>query len=59
MDRNRVSSMGWERDLPDFRDLTAEALKTAKKGLPPSVDLRKWCSTTQRRPWSLLRFFMH
>lgn len=56
MDRNRVNSMGWERDLPDFRDLTAEApevekvlakseaLKTAKKGLPATVDLRKWCS---------------
>ena len=56
MDRNRIDSMGWERDLPDVRDLTAEApevervraksetLKALKKGLPASVDLKKWCS---------------
>src|SRR5512143_2950274 len=56
MDRNRIDSMGWERDLPDVRDLTAEApevervrakaetLKALKKGLPASVDSKKWCS---------------
>jgi len=48
--------MGWERDLPDLRDYTSEAravkevlvksrpLKAAEEQLPPSVDLRKWCS---------------
>jgi len=56
MDRERINSMGWNRDLPDVRDLTAEApgvekvlaqsgkMKAVKKALPPSVDLRKWCS---------------
>jgi C1A family cysteine protease len=56
MDRERINSMGWERDLPDIRDLTAEAsqvnkvltqskaLKAAKKTLPVAADLRKWCS---------------
>lgn len=48
--------MGWERDLPDMRDLTLEAdeiqrvltqsatLKSTAKKLPSSVDLRAWCS---------------
>jgi C1A family cysteine protease len=50
--------MGWHRDLPDFRDYTAETdevrkvlgksapLKQADKAkkLATSVDLRKWCS---------------
>lgn len=56
MDRIRLNSMGWERDLPDFRDLRAESpeieqylrksagLKAARKSTPPSADLRKWCS---------------
>jgi C1A family cysteine protease len=56
MDRERINSMGWERDLPDVRDLTAETrgvdvvlaksgpMKAVKKALPPDVDLRKWCS---------------
>jgi C1A family cysteine protease len=51
--------MGWERELPDVRDLSAEApqveevlkrsgpLKAVKKALPPSVDLRKWCSPVE------------
>jgi C1A family cysteine protease len=59
MDRNRLNSMGWERDLPDFRDFRAEApevekvlaksalLKAIKKGLPTSVNLRKWCSPVE------------
>lgn len=50
--------MGWHRDLPDIRDYTGDSdsvrevlaksasLKnaTAAKKLPPSVDLRQWCS---------------
>ena len=56
MDRDRINSMGWERDLPDVRDLTAEApevekvraksgrLKAVRKKLPASMDLTKWCS---------------
>lgn len=59
MDRERINSMGWERDLPDVRDLTAEApevdkvlsqsgpMKAVKKALSPSVDLRKWCSPSE------------
>lgn len=51
-----VKGMGWERDLPDFRDLSIESseiqeilsksgrLQTAAKTAPSSVDLRKWCS---------------
>jgi C1A family cysteine protease len=47
---------GWQRDLPDFRDLTLESaqvksildrsvsVKAAKTTLPISIDLRKWCS---------------
>jgi len=44
---------GWRKDLPDFRDYTAESL-TRKKGLEKagvinhspvsSVDLRRWCT---------------
>jgi len=49
-------SFGWQRDLPDFRDLTLESakvksildksvsVKVAKTTLPVSIDLRKWCS---------------
>ncbi len=56
MDKERINSMGWERDLPDVRDMTAEApgvdkvlsqsgpMKAVKKALPPKADLRKWCS---------------
>lgn len=48
--------MGWQRDLPDFRDLTSDAenvkslrtkskrLMRAKKTLAKTVDLREWCS---------------
>lgn len=48
--------MGWQRDLPDVRDLTIEsdridkilsksaALKKTRKAAPSSVDLRQWCS---------------
>jgi len=53
---NRLKGMGWERDLPDFRDLSphdeevskilgqSNPLKAAKKALPSKVDLRAWCS---------------
>jgi C1A family cysteine protease len=59
MDRERINSMGWERDLPDVRDLTAEApevdrllrqsgpMKAVKKALPANADLRKWCSPVE------------
>jgi len=46
--------MGWIPDYPDFRDHTEETkevrsvlgpMKAWKgKGLPPSIDLRPWCS---------------
>lgn len=53
-----IGGLGWLRDLPDFRDYTPQTdevkdmlanstrLKavTAAKALPPSIDLRQWCS---------------
>ncbi len=48
--------MGWERDLPDFRDYTVEStpvksirskskkLPKTVKAAPSAVDLREWCS---------------
>lgn len=48
--------MGWQRDLPDVRDLTIESdkidrilsksatLKKTRKAAPSAVDLRQWCS---------------
>ncbi|MGD2186348.1 MAG: C1 family peptidase [Desulfobacterales bacterium] len=48
--------MGWQRDLPDFRDYTpahenirklfykSKALKPPKAGIKKSIDLTKWCS---------------
>lgn len=48
--------MGWQRDLPDFRDHTKQAdgvakilskskrLQAAIKKMPASIDLRQWCS---------------
>ncbi len=53
---NRTKGMGWERDLPDFRDFTVQspdvkAVRSKLKQLPKtakaaaaSVDLRQWCS---------------
>lgn len=53
--------MGRRRDLPDFRDHTAEtdsikkvldksaSLKAAAKTQPASVDLRKWCSPVENQ----------
>jgi hypothetical protein len=47
---NRIKGMGWERDLPDFRDLSShddevgrilnqsKPLKAAKKTLPSRLD---------------------
>jgi C1A family cysteine protease len=59
MDTNTVKTrgMGWLRDLPDFRDYTAEhekikpllakinmAASAVPVSLPATVDLRAWCS---------------
>src|SRR3990172_1776550 len=53
--------MGWQRDLPDVRDLTIESdkidkilsksatLKKMRKAAPPSVDLRQWCSPIENQ----------
>jgi C1A family cysteine protease len=53
--------MGWQRDLPDFRDHTAQAdevaqilakskpLRAAVKKAPASVDLRQWCSPIENQ----------
>lgn len=52
---HETMGMGWLPDYPDFRDYTPEHEKVqpllrriglaapAGKGLPPSVDLRRWC----------------
>ncbi|MCU0558769.1 MAG: hypothetical protein MUD16_01060 [Desulfobacterales bacterium] len=55
-----IKGMGWERDLPDFRDLTSNSpqiqsirdqskklKRTSKKTLPSAVDLREWCSPVE------------
>ncbi|HEX9646189.1 MAG TPA: C1 family peptidase [Alphaproteobacteria bacterium] len=51
----RFGGMGWERDIPDFRDYSADSadvksvlakskpLKAAAKAAPAKVDLREWC----------------
>ncbi len=51
-----LGSMGWTRDLPDFRDFApgtetvkrvtakSQALTMVKKALPASIDLKQWCS---------------
>ncbi len=56
MSTQNTFSFGWERDLPDIRDLhesheeispiisKSAKLKAAKKALPASVDLRSKCS---------------
>ncbi len=56
MPREKWGGMGWERDLPDFRDYTSatpairtllaksKPLAAAKKKLASSADLRPWCS---------------
>ncbi len=53
--------MGWLPDYPDFRDYTEEqksvktmlskvgVAKTAKAGLPATVDLRAWCSPIENQ----------
>jgi C1A family cysteine protease len=52
-------SMGWRRDLPDFRDLTPRSpqieqvveqsgpLKAASGQAPSEADLRQWCSPVE------------
>jgi C1A family cysteine protease len=59
MEYKRYGAMGWERDLPDFRDYTrdtpqvqgvldkSKAMKAAKKAVPAKVDLREWCSSIE------------
>jgi C1A family cysteine protease len=61
MSVHAIGGMGWERDLPDFRDHTPEslpvksvlsksaALKAAVKSVPPKVDLRDWCSPIENQ----------
>jgi C1A family cysteine protease len=59
IDMSEISAklgLGWLPDYPDFRDYTTEQLaikemltavgaeKPLKVGLPPSTDLRSWCS---------------
>ncbi len=51
-----LGGMGWERDLPDFRDYdtdqpevravleSSNPLKAVASALPATVDLRQWCS---------------
>lgn len=52
-------TMGWQKDLPDFRDYTpraepiakllgkSKALKPSKAGIPANVDLSKFCSPVE------------
>lgn len=61
MNKPHLRSLGWERDLPDFRDYSDESeeietivnrslkLKTVKKSLPSAVDLRKGCSPVENQ----------
>ena len=61
MTEKLIGGMGWERDLPDFRDChgasaeiekildKSRALKAARKKLPASIDLSKWCSPVENQ----------
>lgn len=61
MDEIRYGGMGWQRDLPDFRDFTPESdsikqilsqsekLGSLTKTLPASKDLRQWCSPVENQ----------
>lgn len=40
---HKISSYGWQPDLPDFRDFSYAAPRAVIKGLPSKVDLRKQC----------------
>lgn len=56
MSDDRLGGMGWERDLPDFRDYEPDSpeikeilakskpLKSAARTAPSKIDLRRWCS---------------
>ncbi len=56
MSEIRYGGMGWQRDLPDYRDYTPDTkeiktvlsesapLKAAARSAPDQVDLRQWCS---------------
>lgn len=61
MDENLIGSLGWERDLPDFRDYNpqsdevqsiltkSKSLKSTSSKSTASVDLRKWCSPIENQ----------
>ena len=56
MAETKWGGMGWERDLPDFRDFTrrtpqvasllakSQPIQSAQAAVPANVDLRQWCS---------------
>ncbi|MGZ4864911.1 MAG: C1 family peptidase [Halobacteriota archaeon] len=61
-----IKDMGWLPDTPDFRDYTPKTksvatllertgvlrgVSRAPENLPPSVDLRQWCSTVDDQGW--------
>ncbi len=55
MNEMKLGAMGWQRDLPDFRDFTTETeevqelvaqsqpFKASAKEMPKSVDLKQYC----------------
>jgi len=57
----QFGGMGWERDLPDFRDYLvgegevdavlgkSKLLKAVKRAMPSLVDLREWCSPIENQ----------
>jgi C1A family cysteine protease len=59
MSNSTWGGMGWQPDLPDWRDYTPESddvkkvlgksqpLQVARKSPPSSVDLRRWCSPVE------------
>ncbi len=59
MEQAKLRGMGWEHDLPDFRDYTvatpavaavlakSRPLAAAAQTMPSSVDLRAWCSPVE------------
>lgn len=61
MSKKIIGGLGWERDLPDFRDRHAgskevgdilsksRTLKAVQKKLPSSIDLSKWCSAVENQ----------
>src|ERR1051325_8241637 len=59
MEQAKLRGMGWERDLPDFRDYTVSTPKVAEiltksrrlaataEAMLPKQDLREWCSPVE------------